>query len=209
MLKSDDKVKIEKYIKKIMNDLANDAKESIASGMTDKEVIDRITKVTVNKVTPESKMVMSSVYKMLSRETLSEEIFQNTENKAAFYQMNILNELNTRFVFEVPDKIDYSESKNELDKWIKGGSVAVVVTGGVVSIKFKSFVPFGISLAIALAAIMGLIVYNKSQSSNKTNIDSLISEYLSSVQTSLMAWIESIESYYDERIEVLKKGMNA
>lgn len=209
MLKSDDKVKIEKYIKKIMNDLANDAKESIASGMTDKEVIDRITKVTVNKVTPESKMVMSSVYKMLSRETLSEEIFQNTENKAAFYQMNILNELNTRFVFEVPDKIDYSESKNELDKWIKGGSVAVVVIGGVVSIKFKSFVPFGISLAIALAAIMGLIVYNKSQSSNKTNIDSLISEYLSSVQTSLMAWIESIESYYDERIEVLKKGMNA
>lgn len=209
MLKSDDKVKIEKYIKKIMNDLANDAKESIASGMTDKEVIDRITKVTVNKVTPESKMVMSSVYKMLSRETLSEEIFQNTENKAAFYQMNILNELNTRFVFEVPDKIDYSESKNELDKWIKGGSVAVVVTGGVVSIKFKSFVPFGISLAIALVAIMGLIVYNKSQSSNKTNIDSLISEYLSSVQISLMAWIESIESYYDERIEVLKKGMNA
>ena len=58
MLKSDDKLKIEKYIKKIMNDLANDAKESIASGMTDKEVIDRITKVTVNKVTPESKMVM-------------------------------------------------------------------------------------------------------------------------------------------------------
>ena len=209
MLKSDDKLKIEKYIKKIMNDLANDAKESIASGMTDKEVIDRITKVTVNKVTPESKMVMSSVYKMLSRETLSEEIFQNTENKAAFYQMNILNELNNRFVFEVPDKIDYSESKNELDKWIKGGSVAVVVAGGVVSIKFKSFVPFGISLAIALAAIMGLIVYNKSQCSNKTNIDSLISEYLSSVQTSLMAWIESIESYYDERIEVLKKGMNA
>ena len=152
---------------------------------------------------------MSSVYKMLSRETLSEEIFQNTENKAAFYQMNILNELNTRFVFEVPDKIDYSESKNELDKWIKGGSVAVVVTGGVVSIKFKSFVPFGISLAIALVAIMGLIVYNKSQSSNKTNIDSLISEYLSSVQISLMEWIESIESYYDERIEVLKKGMNA
>ena len=192
-----------------MNDLANDAKESIASGMTDKEVIDRITKVTVNKVTPESKMVMSSVYKMLSRETLSEENYKISEHKFVFYQINIINEFNTRFVFEVPDKIDYSESKNELDKWIKGGSVAVVVIGGVVSIKFKSFVPFGISLAIALAAIMGLIVYNKSQSSNKTNIDSLISEYLSSVQTSLMAWIESIESYYDERIEVLKKGMNA
>lgn len=209
MLKSDDKIKIEKYIKKIINELANDAKESIASGMTDKEVIDRITKVTVNKVTPESKMIMSSVYKMLSRETLSEELFQNTEKKAAFYQINILNDLNNRFVFDVPDKIDYSESKNELDKWIKGGSVAVVVIGGAVSIKFKSFVPFGISLAVAIAAIMGLIIYNKNHSNNKTNINSLISEYLRSVQTSLMAWVESIESYYDERIEELKKGMNA
>lgn len=209
MLKSDDKIKIEKYIKKIINELANDAKESIASEMTDKEVIDRITKVTVNKVTPESKMIMSSVYKMLSRETLSEELFQNTENKAAFYQINILNDLNNRFVFDVPDKIDYSESKNELDKWIKGGSVAVVVIGGAVSIKFKSLVPFGISLAVAIAAIMGLIIYNKNHSNNKTNINSLISEYLRSVQTSLMAWVESIESYYDERIEELKKGMNA
>lgn len=209
MLKSDDKLKIDKYIKKIMNELANDAKESIASEMTDKEVIDRITKVTVNKVTPESKMIMSSVYKMLSRETLSEELFQNTENKAAFYQINILNDLNNRFVFDVPDRIDYSESKNELDRWIKGGSVAVVVIGGAVSIKFKSFVPFGISLAVAIAAIMGLIIFNKNHSNNKTNINSLILEYLRSVQTSLMDWVESIESYYDERIEILKKGMNA
>lgn len=208
MLKSDDKVKIEKYIKKIMNDLANDAKKSIDSGMIEKEIIDRITNMTVNKVTPESKMIISSVYKMLSRKTLAEEIFQNTENKAAFYQLNILNELNNRFVFDVPDKINYSESKNELDKWIKGGSVAVVVVGGAVSIKFKSFVPFGISLAIAIAAIMGLIVYNKGQGNNKTNINSLILEYLSSVQISLMAWVESIESYYDERIDEFKKGMN-
>lgn len=208
MLKNDDKVKIEKYVKKIMNDLANDAKESIAYGMTDKEVIDRIIKVTVNKVTPESKMIMSSVYKMLSRGTLSEEIFQNTENKAAFYQLNILNELNARFVFDVPNKIDYAESKTELDEWIKVGSVTVVFVGGAVSIKFKSLVPLGISLAIVLSAIMGLIVYNKGQGSNKTNIASLISGYLSSVQTSLMAWIESIENYYDERIRVLKKGMN-
>lgn len=208
MLKNDDKVKIEKYVKKIMNDLANDAKEIIAYGMTDKEVIDRIIKVTVNKVTPESKMIMSSVYKMLSRGTLSEEIFQNTENKAAFYQLNILNELNARFVFDVPNKIDYAESKTELDEWIKVGSVTVVFVGGAVSIKFKSLVPLGISLAIVLSAIMGLIVYNKGQGSNKTNIASLISGYLSSVQTSLMAWIESIENYYDERIRVLKKGMN-
>lgn len=167
-----------------------------------------IKNATVNKLMPESKMIMSSVYNMMMDDTLSEESFQNPENRTAFYQMDILKELNNKFSFDVPDKINYSESKNELDKWIKSGSAAVVIVGGAVSVKFKSFVPFGISLAIVIVAIMGLLVSNKSRSNDKTNINLLISEYLASVQTSLMAWIKSIESYYDERIEELKKGMN-
>ena len=65
------------------------------------------------------------------------------------------------------------EQKNELDKWIKSGSAAVVIVGGAVSVKFKSFVPFGISLAIVIVAIMGLLVSNKSRSNDKTNINLL------------------------------------
>ena len=209
MLKSSDKRKIENYIQKIVDGLLKDAEEDIASGMNDKEIIEKITKTTVNKLTPESKMIMSSIYNMMMDETLSEKQFQDPENKAAFYQMNILKDLNSRFTFDVPNRIDYSESKNELDKWVKGGSVVVVVIGGAVSIKFKNFLPFGVSVAVALAAIMGLLIYDKSQIRNKTDINLLISEYLSSVKTSLMVWVESIENYYDERIEELKKGMNA
>ena len=52
---------------------------------------------------------------------------------------DILKELNNKFSFDVPDKINYSESKNELDKWIKSGSAAVVIVGGAVSVKFKSY----------------------------------------------------------------------
>mgnify|MGYP007094681562 FL=1 len=209
MLKSSDKEKIENYIQKLIDGLLKDTKQSIDSGMSDRRVIERVTKATVNKLTPESKMIMSSAYNMMMDETLSEELFQEPENKTAFYQMDILKELNSKFSFYVPDKIDYSESKNELDKWIKGGSVVVVVIGGAVSIKFKNLVPFGVSVAVALAAIMGLIIYNKCQSNNKSNINSIVSEYLNSVQVSLIAWIESIENYYDGKIVELKKGMDA
>lgn len=207
MLKSSDKEKIENYIQKLIDGLLKDTKQSIDSGMSDRQVIERVTKATVNKLTPESKMIMSSAYNMMMDETLSEELFQEPENKTAFYQMDILKELNSKFSFYVPDKIDYSESKNELDKWIKGGSVVVVVIGGAVSIKFKNLVPFGISVVVALAAIMGLIIYNKCQSNNKSNINSIVSEYLNSVQVSLIAWIESIENYYDEKLLNLRKEL--
>ena len=209
MLKGSDKRKIENYIQKIIDGLMKDTKESIASGTSDKQVIERITKATVNKFTPESKMIMSSVYNMMMDDTLAEEIFQNLENKTAFYEMDILKDLNSKFVFEVPDKIDYQESKKELDNWIKGGSAVVVVVGGVASIKFKSFIPLGISLSVVLAAIMGMVIYNNSKENSGTNINTLVSDYLNSVQESLLAWVETIENYYDKRIDQLKKGMNA
>jgi len=36
-----------------------------------------------------------------------------------------------------------------------------------------------------------------------------IFEYLNGIKKGLLAWIETIEIYYDEQIEELKKGMNA
>lgn len=209
MLKSSEKKKIENYIQKIIDGLMKDTKESIASGMSDKQVIERITKATVNKVTPESKMIMSSVYNMMMDATLSEELFQEPENKTVFYQTDILKELNAKFTFEVPTNIDYQESKKELDNWIKDGSAVVVVAGGIASIKFKSFLPIGISLAVAIAAIMGLVLYNNSKKKDNTNINTLVSDYLEGVKASLLAWVETIENYYDGRVDNIKKGLNA
>lgn len=209
MLKSSKKKKIENYIQKIIDGLMKDTKESIASGMSDKQVIERITKATVNKVTPESKMIMSSVYNMMMDATLSEELFQEPENKTVFYQTDILKELNAKFTFEVPTNIDYQESKKELDNWIKDGSAVVVVAGGIASIKFKSFLPIGISLAVAIAAIMGLVLYNNSKKKDNTNINTLVSDYLEGVKASLLAWVETIENYYDGRVDDIKKGLNA
>lgn len=209
MLKSSEKKKIENYIQKIIDGLMKDTKESIASGMSDKQVIERITKATVNKVTPESKMIMSSVYNMMMDATLSEELFQEPENKTVFYQTDILKELNAKFTFEVPTNIDYQESKKELDNWIKDGSAVVVVAGGIASIKFKSFLPIGISLAVAIAAIMGLVLYNNSKKKDNTNINTLVSDYLEGVKALLLAWVETIENYYDGRVDNIKKGLNA
>ena len=83
-----------------------------------------------------------------------------------------------------------------------------MAVGGVISIKFKSFLPLGISLAIAFAAIMGLILHNKSNDNRKSSNDTVISEYLNGVKKSLLAWIDTIEKYYDSRVCDIKKGLN-
>ena len=207
MLKNSDKNKVENYIQKIINGLLNDTNKSIVSGMSDKQVIDRITKATVNKISHESKMIISSVYNMLMNDTLSEDFFQEPSNKALFYELNILKKLNNKFNFEVPTHINYEESKKELNTLIKAGNITIVTIGGIVSIKFKSFFPIGISVIVALAITFGIILLNN-KTNNKSNINNIIFEYLNGIKKGLLAWIETIEIYYDEQIEELKKGMN-
>ena len=207
MLKNNEKIKIENYIQRVINGLLEDTEKSRTLGMNDKQIIDRITEATVNKVTPESKMIMSTVYNMLMETTLSEDLFQNPANRALFYERDILKDLNSNFSFTVPSNIDYNESKDIFDNRIKGGSIAVIIVGGVVSVKIKSLVPFGISIGIVFAAIMGIILFNKKKKGSIININELILEYLNSVKALLIEWIESIEIYYDEEIKKLKEGI--
>lgn len=190
MLQSSDKKKIENYIQKIIDGLSKDAQKSIASGMNDKQVVERITRATVNRLTPESKMIMSGVYNMMMNETLSEEQFQDAENKAAFYQMNILKELDNKFSFEVLEKISYSENRDDINRYITNADIVAIVK-------------------LLLKKIFELISFNIKHCSKKKDIEQVISQYLTNVQKSLLDWVESIEVYYDKRVEELKKGINA
>lgn len=202
MLQSDEKIKIEQYITKISEGIFGEAKKCIQNGMSDKQVIDRIITITVNKFTPESKMAMSSAYNMMMEHTLAKPIFQTAQNKAAFYDMDILKELNSKFNFNVPKHINYEESKAEMNKWIKAG--AVVVVGGLISIPTKSLIPIGI--AVIVAGVM-LLLLKDSKNGKTQDITHLIQKYLNDVTKTMMHWLNTVEGYYDERVASLEREL--
>lgn len=197
MLENNDKQKIEKYIEKIVGNVQKDVQKYINSRLSDKQVVEKVVNVTVNKITPESKMILSSVYNMLMGKTLQEPLFLESTNKAAFYEMDILKEIQNKFDFEVPSEINYEESKKTVNKLIASG--AVVVVGGVISIAMDSWIPVGI--AVILAGIMVALI---SRNKKTVALDSIISEYFDNVKASLLSWVETIVLYYDERVEELK-----
>ena len=89
MLSKEEKNKIEEHIAKLTNDILSDAKNSVNSGVSKKKIIDDCIMYTVSKFTPETKMLLSSVYNMLMERTLKEEFFTNSHNKASLYEINI------------------------------------------------------------------------------------------------------------------------
>ena len=202
MLRNDEKVKIEQYINKISEGIYKEAKKCIQSGMSDQQVIDKVINITVKKFTPESKMVMSSIYNTMMEHTLAKPLFQNVQNKAAFYERDILKELNSKFLFDVPKHINYEESKTEINKWIAAG--AVVVVGGIISIPTESLIPIGI--AVIVVGVM-LFMLKDGIKKNKQDISKLVQEYLQDVTKTMMEWLNAVQVYYDERVEALEKEL--
>ena len=202
MLSKEEKNKIEEHIAKLTNDILSDAINSINSGVSKKKIIDDCIMYTISKFTPESKMLLSSVYNMLMERTLKEEFFTNSHNKASFYEMNIFKELNEKFNFEIPSKIEYEESERKINEWIKAGIITII--GGVISISLKKASP--IIAAVVIAGIMTVINKNK-ENNKKEDLTALVKEYLESVKQSLLSWVDSIAEYYDERVNELKKEL--
>ena len=202
MLSKEEKNKIEEHIAKLTNDILSDAINSVNSGVSEKKIIDDCIMYTLSKFTPESKMLLSSVYNMLMERTLKEEFFTNSHNKALFYEMNIFKELNEKFNFEIPSKIEYEESERKINEWIKAGIITII--GGVISISLKKASP--IIVAVVIAGIMTVINKNK-ENNKKEDLTALVKEYLESVKQSLLSWVDSIAEYYDERVNELKKEL--
>lgn len=202
MLSKEEKKKIEEHIAKLTNDILSDTINSVNSGVSKKKIIDDCIMYTVSKFTPESKMLLSSVYNMLMERTLKEEFFTNSHNKASFYEMNIFKELNEKFNFEILSKIEYEEKGNKINIWFV--DVVITVIGGVISISLKKASP--IIVAVVIAGIMTVINKNK-ENNKKEDLTALVKEYLESVKQSLLSWVDSIAEYYDERVNELKKEL--
>lgn len=203
MLENNDREKIQEYVEKILKSIYSSVKKNIESGMSNQDVIDSAVDLTVNKLTPESKMILSSVYNMLMEKTLAKPLYQNAQNIAAFYSRDILKDLKTKFPFEVPAHIDYEESKSLINKWTVAG--AICVGGGVVSITMKNAIP--IVIAVIIAGVMLYLLRDKPVTGNKQDISVLIKEYLKNVKATLMSWVDEISSYYDGEVKELEKGM--
>lgn len=202
MLSKEEKNKIEEHIAKLTNDILSDAINSVNSGVSEKKIIDDCIMYTISKFTPESKMLLSSVYNMLMERTLKEEFFTNSHNKALFYEMNIFKELNEKFNFEIPSKIEYEEKGNKINIWFV--DVVITVIGGVISISLKKASP--IIVAVVIAGIMTVINKNK-ENNKKEDLTALVKEYLESVKQSILSWVDSIAEYYDKRVEELKSQL--
>lgn len=204
MLSKEDLSKVEKHIDSVINEIRQSV-SLIPTGMSERKRLDEIVKITVNKVTPESKMILSGVCKQLTGATIVKTFYSDPKIKAAFYKEDIAKQINDSFDFTVPDQIDFDEISIEVKKLIGGGAI-VIGASGVVSIVTINWGPVvTTTTVVGVAAVIAAIYLYIYKNKKKSEADVLVDQYFLSVKASLMSWINSIEEYYDKKVSEFER----
>lgn len=199
MLNQLDRENINKAIDRIIKNI----KESLPK--IDKPInvrIEELKKISANITITESKMLLSDICVSLRKETLKKEIFKNIDNKLKFDDLDMFDKIDNKFIFEIPNNIDYKNGE-ELKKALTQSGI-IFTTGGVVSVIIRSLVPVSIGLILA-----GVWYYTAQKNENikKEKMNEITNKYLKNIKISLQEWVKSIEKYYDEEVDKLEKEL--
>ncbi|ASG31497.1 hypothetical protein CBG60_09965 [Fusobacterium animalis] len=199
MLNQIDRENINKAIDKIIKNI----KEALQQ--IDKPIkvrLEELKKISTNITITESKMLLSDMCGYLRKETLKKEIFKNIDNKLQFDDLDMFDKIDNKFIFEIPNSIDYKNGE-ELKKALTQSGI-IFTTGGIVSVIIKSLVPVSIGLILA-----GVWYYTAQKNENirKEKMNEVTNKYLKNIKISLQEWVKSIEKYYDEEVDKLEKEL--
>ena len=199
MLNQLDRENINKAIDRIINNI-NEALPKI-----DKQInvrIEELKKISTNITITESKMLLSDICVSLRKETLKKEIYKNIDNKLKFDDLDMFDKIDNKFIFEIPNNIDYKNGE-ELKKSLTQSGI-IFSAGGVVSIIIKSLIPVSIGLILA-----GVWYYTaqKNENTRKEKMNEITNKYLKNIKISLQEWVKSIEKYYDEEVDKLEEEL--
>lgn len=199
MLNQLDRENIDKAIDRIINNI-KEALPKIDKPMNVR--IEELKKISANITITESKMLLSDICVSLRKETLKKEIFKNIDNKLKFDDLDMFDKIDNKFIFEIPNNIDYKNGE-ELKKALTQSGI-IFTTGGIVSVIIKSLVPISIGLILA-----GVWYYTAQKNENirKEKMNEITNKYLKNIKISLQEWVKSIEKYYDEEVDKLEKEL--
>ena len=149
---------LQKQVKQMYRDLQARADEVITSSSTYRTASERMMNIVSSKISAETEGYIIDLYDSFTERIKKEDFFQDPEHLKAFYRLNLREELNSKYHFEIDSLdaykkgIDYEEiNRLYASLSVMAGTLAV---GGILKFAISSAVniPFAVIIAGAVAA---------------------------------------------------------
>lgn len=200
--------KLQKQVKKMFRDLRSKSDDIIASSSIYKTASDRIMNMVSSKVAAESEGYVIDMYTSLVEQIKKEDFFRDPDHLNRFYRLNLREELNNRYHFEINSLDAYKKGINykEVNQLYAslGTAAGTLAVGGILKFTMSSVVNIPFALIIAGAIASACTMYFKmAPIRNKKEFQNSVNKFLSDLENDILNWLADIEKFFNNQVRTL------
>lgn len=197
-------------VHKMFSELAEKAKEITETSRTAQIATERISDVVASRVSAESEGYIVDMYTCLVAKIKEDDFFKDSEHLNAFYRLNLRDELNDKYHFEVESLDAYKKGIEfkEINRLYAaaGATAGTLAVGGILKFAISGFIYIPIAVIIAGAVAAGVAAYFTVPGKNKKEYNRAVSKYLNDMENEILDWLTEIENYFDSQVRNIYKG---
>lgn len=197
-------------VHKMFCELAEKAKEITKTSRTAQMATERISDVVASKVSAESEGYIVDMYTNLVTKIKEDDYFKDAEHLNAFYRLNLREELNRKYHFEIESLAAYKKGIDfkEINRLYAaaGATAGTLAIGGILKFVISGLINIPIAVIIAGAVAAGVATYFAVPKKNKKEYNRAVRKYLNDMENEILDWLTEVENYFDSQVRTIYKG---
>lgn len=200
---------LEKQLHELFKELRSKTKKIASEARTNAEATERIMRLVSSTISAEAEGYMVDMYACLVEKVKEDNFFKNPEKLNTFYRLNLRDELNEKYQFNIEDidaykkGIEYREI-NQLYA-AAGATAGTLAVGGILKFALSSVVGIPFAVVIAGALVAACVAYFTIPTRNRKEYIKAVDSFMKNLENDILDWFVDVEVYFDEQVRTLYK----
>ena len=190
---------IERQIHDLFIELKKKSIKIASEARTNTNATERIMRLVSSTISAEVEGYIVDIYAGLLEKIKQDDYFKNQENLNAFYRLNLRNELNEKFQFNIENIDTYKKgiSYKEINQiYVTAGAAAgTLALGAILKFALSSVVRIPFVIIIAGAVVVACASYFALPTQNRKEYKKSIKKFLDELEEDILDWFVDIEIY--------------
>ena len=200
---------LEKQLHQLFEELSEKTNQITSEARTNTEATDRIMRLVSSSISAEAEGYMVDMYACLVEKIKSEDYFNNPENLNAFYRLNLREELNEKYQFNIENIDAYKkgiEYKEINQLYVAAGTAAgTLALGGILKFALSSVIGIPFPIIIAGALVAACAAYFAIPTKNRKEYKKAVDKFMKDLENDILDWFVDVEVYFEQQVRTLYK----
>ena len=199
---------LELDINSLFCELRKEVEEIIDTSKTYKVASEMIVDIVASKVVTESKGYVIDLYASLVNDIKKDDYFKNPNHLNDFYRLNLREELNEKYNFEITSLDSYKKGIefDEINNLYAtaGAAAGTLAVGGILKFAISGIVNIPFIVIIAGAVGAALVVNKAIIIQNKKEFKIVVDKFLKDMEHEIIDWLNDVADYFQSRVNSLR-----